>query len=235
MISEITFNGYRFFADGSSLSFVADRRVKSLLSNSFSLDKRQILKSLALYGGNNTGKTNIVALMVAIKRVLQGQDRIKFNSDVFNDRRGVSISITYNNQDDLKWLRYEFEYDCVKREFLKERIEAITYYESGNPNIKTVLELDRDAKILNVFGINKTELLDVIVGQKPFVYSVKVDEGSFANLGPYKGSFVKLAESIEIVDLYNVPIDKTIEALKGHRFLCQTRRLVHRLVRTEDE
>ena len=215
MISEVSFNGYRFFKDEAVLSFVADRRVKNLLSNSLPLDKRQILKSVALYGGNNSGKTNIVTLLGLLKRLLLGKDKFSFNSPIFSDNPVAAISITYNNRDDLKWLKYEFEYNCATGEFIKEKISSITYYDTGNPRINAILELDREAKVLNVFGKSNADLLDVIVGQKPFLYSVKVEEGVFASLAPYKKSFAALANSIEIVDLNNFPIDRTIEALKS--------------------
>lgn len=214
MIGEIAFNGYRFYEE-SRISFVADRRVKKLLSNSVLVDNRPILKSVGLYGGNNSGKTNIVSLLKMLKKVLLGEDKICFNSSVFEDSKVTSCSIIYNNIDGNGWMEYEFSFDHRAAEFIKERVSRITYRPTGNPKVDDVLFLDRPSRLLKVYGEDKSRYLDLIVGRKPLIYSVRVDEGEFKALEGIKKSFEAAASSIEIIDLYNIPIEKTIEVMKS--------------------
>ena len=60
MILELDFNGYKFFEDGSKISFSPDERTKKLLSNAVEIDNKNVLKAISLYGPNNSGKTNIM-------------------------------------------------------------------------------------------------------------------------------------------------------------------------------
>lgn len=215
MISEIKFNGYRFFSNDSEISFVADRRTKKLLSNSVLIDNRQVLKSVAIYGGNNSGKTNLIILMKKIKMILSGKENVVFNSRIFNDSAVIDLSITFNNRDGLGWFKYEFEYDNYRKEFLKEKFSKITYYDVGYPNENVVLELDRTGKKLLVYDQDKSSLLNVIIGQKPFVLSVRIEDGEFSSLKEFKDSIEKLANSLTIIDLNNFPFDNTLETFKS--------------------
>ncbi len=215
MLGEIKINNYRFFLGENVFSFVADRRTKKLISNSVLLDNRPILKSLAFYGNNNSGKTNIINLFKSLKILLSGKENFAFNSTrIFRDSDVVSISITFNNNNDMGWIKYDFEYNCETREFLKEKISNVYYYDTGNPRINDVFEFDRNAKILKVYDVDQSKYLDMYVGNKPFVHSVRVDEGEFQSLKVYKTALEELGNSLVIIDLYNIPIDGTLEAFK---------------------
>ena len=216
MIGEFSFDNYRFFADDSNISFVADKRTKKLLSNSVSIDNRQILKSIAIYGGNNCGKTNIVSLLKKIKAILLGEENVKFNSKIFNDSELFSFSIIYNNNDGMGWIKYEFEFNHSTNEYVKEKISTITYYDTGKPTINDILDLDRKSKVLKIYDQDKSRFLNVVVGQKPFVFSVRVDEGEFASLKIFKDSFSKLSDSLVIIDLNNFPFDNTLNTYKSN-------------------
>ena len=215
MVGEFSFNNYRFFANDSKISFVADRRTKRLLSNCVLVDNRPILKSAAIYGGNNSGKTNVVALMKKIKSILKGKENVSFNSPIFKDNPLFFFSITYNNRDDLGWIKYDFLFNHEKNEYIKETISKITYYETGNPSVNIILDLDREAKRLKIYDKDKSSLLNVIVGQKPFLYSVRVDDGELFPLSTFKKSFEKLSDSFVVVDLNNFPFDNTLETYKS--------------------
>ena len=130
MIFNIEFNGYRFF-DNSILSFVADARTKKLMSNSVEIDGKNILKTVGIYGPNNSGKTNIVKLMSLVKNVLLGKELIMFNNPIFNDPESIYFSIIFNNLDDLGWIKYEFTYNNAKLQYESEKLSSITYYQSG--------------------------------------------------------------------------------------------------------
>ena len=79
MILELTFNNYRLFKNANTLSFKADKRTRHLLSNSTPIDGVNVLKALAIYGSNNSGKTNIVSLFEMMKSILASDNNIVCN------------------------------------------------------------------------------------------------------------------------------------------------------------
>lgn len=213
MILEIKFNGYRFFND-SSLSFVCDARIKKMLSNSVDVDGKNVLKSVGIYGPNNSGKTNIVKLFKILKDIFMGKDKILFNNPIFDDPNQTNISIVFNNLDDMGWLKYEFVYDNTKQQFESEKLSSLTFYASGNFLEKVIYEKNNKNKILKVFDEDKSLFLSIIPSRMPFLYSVELNSNDFSSLNAYLDEIQKLGESIEIVKMYDIPFENTIETMK---------------------
>ena len=85
MILELKFNDYKMFKSENVLSFSADARIKRLGSNYVDVLNRNVLKSLSLYGQNNIGKTNVLALFRLLKSLFLGGENIPFNKEIFDD------------------------------------------------------------------------------------------------------------------------------------------------------
>ena len=215
MILEISINGFRFFKNETTLSFAADARTKRLLSNASFVDEKYVNKCIGIYGSNNSGKTNIIKLFSCIKTILSGSDTFVLNRVFFNDEPQTTVSIVYNNLDNRGWLRYIFTYDNVLKRFVYEKLSSLTFYPNGKPFEKVLFEKDFDNKIFEVFGSSKTEYLGIIRGNLPLFYVVELESGVFSTLKEYKDSFERLSNSIEIVNMYNIPISKTIDLLKN--------------------
>lgn len=214
MILQIRFDNYRLFQEEENLGFFADARQPRLMCNAQELDHRYVLKSIGLYGANNAGKTNIVSLFKNLKLILSGRPDFQLNQDPFENKPRTRISITYNNNDGLGWLRYEFVYDKSQNRFVSEIMESIRYYPKGSPRSKIILEKDLDHRYLHVLGQDRQDILDLIPSRVPFLFAVSVEEGTLSSLFPYLQSLTKLNESIEVVDMYNIPLGKTIHMLK---------------------
>jgi hypothetical protein len=215
MISEILFNNYRLFKDENELSFVADGRTKKLLSNSVDLDGRNVLKAVAIYGPNNSGKSHIFHLMEVLKCVLTGRGNCEFNREIFADAPLSTFSITYNNNDKKGWVRYEFAFDSKTKRFVKEKLVTITYYPAGTPFEKTVFEKDDEKKVFQVFAEDDSAILSFIPSKSPILHSIELSNGKFAPLSEWLLSLQTLGNSIELLRMYDIPINKTIAALKG--------------------
>ena len=215
MILDIAFNNYRLFKENNELSFSADLRTKKLLSNAIAFEGKNVLKCIGLYGENNGGKTNIVTLFIILRDMLLGEVKGPINRSLFGDLPVTDISVIFDNGDGNGWLKYEFSFDSATLSFPKEKIVSISFYENGAPFYKTIFEKDVDKKVLSVFGEDKSSFLDVLPSSRPLLYSVKTDEGAFALLNGYLNSIKKLADSIEIISMYNIPLLKTMSALKG--------------------
>ncbi len=214
MILEVTFNNYRLFKGTNSLYFKADKRTRHLLSNSVSLDGTNVLKALAIYGSNNSGKTNIVSLLQMIKSILSSQGNIVCNRDIFGDQGPTSFSIVFDNDDGKGWLKYEGIYDSSRKEFLFEKLSNIRFYRTSTGE-KTVFERCIPERRLIVLRNDMSEFLDVLPRDRPFMSTVEVNSGSFSALKEWKDSLARCADFIVPIRMYNIPIGHTIEFLKS--------------------
>ena len=89
------------------------------------------------------------------------------------------------------------------------------FYETGNSTIKNIYNRDNVEEKLLILGTEHLDLLKILPSKKPFLYCVSLDNDTFSSLKTYLNSFVKFAESLEIIRLFNIPIDNTINVLKG--------------------
>lgn len=215
MILEIKFNNYKMFKNENVLSFLADTRIKQLGSNYFNILNRNVLKSVSLYGQNNIGKSNLINLFSLIKNLMLGVENLSFNREIFGDTQETNISITYKTDVDQNRMQYSFIYDSFKKEIIKEELNEIIFYETGNSTIRNIYNRDNVEEKLLILGTEHLELLKILPSKKPFLYCVSLDNDTFSSLKTYLNSFVKFAESLEIIRLFNIPIDNTINVLKG--------------------
>ena len=215
MILEIKFNNYKMFKNENVLSFLADTRIKQLGSNYFNILNRNILKSVSLYGQNNIGKSNLINLFSLIKSLMLGVENLSFNREIFGDTQETNISITYKTDVDQNRMQYSFIYDSFKQEIVKEELNEIIFYETGNSTIRNIYNRDYVEEKLLILGTEHLDLLKILPSKKPFLYCVSLDNDTFSSLKTYLNSFVKFAESLEIIRLFNIPIDNTINVLKG--------------------
>lgn len=232
MISEISFNNYRMFKRESSLSMVADARTVKLLSNANTLDEVNVLKSIAIYGPNNSGKSNLFTLFGILKAVLSGSPTLEINRAIFGDNPISSFSITFNNNDNKGWVKYDFSYDSKAGKYLREKLSTIKYYPKGSPFEKVIFEKDINNHLFKVFGEDNSALLSIIPSKSPILYSIELESGKFAPLREWLESLQKLGNSIVLFRMYNIPFDKTIEALKSNDI--QKRKFISAFVKDAD-
>ena len=214
MIGEISFRDFRFFSGKQSISFLADLKTKRLLCNCVPLSNKAVLKSLALYGGNNTGKTNLFLLFDIMKQALSGQSRLLINDPaVFGDSPTASFEIVFHDED-MGWLSYSFTYDQGKLAYLHERLAKRSFYKSGKTADKVIFEKDAAAGSFSLFGKDRSDTLGFISTERPLLSVLNLEGDGFRKLKPYKDAVQKEADSIVLVQLYNVPINNTLQSLK---------------------
>lgn len=215
MILELKFNNYKMFKESNLLSFSADKRIKKLGSNYFNVLHRNVLKSIALYGQNNIGKSNVLHLFSLLKSLMSGDENLSFNRSLFGDSPMSDISITFKTDNDKNWLEYSFSYDSENHTLLKESLDEVIFHETGNPAFKNIYTRDFEKGILKVFGEDFTQFLMFFPAKKPFLYSASLDNEVFSSLKPYLSSFKEFVDSIVTLELFNIPLERTIDVLKG--------------------
>jgi len=123
---------------------IQSKQAKELSDNIFKYDKINVLKSLALYGANASGKSNIIkAIRFCVLMILNSHTHnedavfnfIPFKFDGFPKKpSSFFIRFVYNN------IEYEYSFELTRTEILKE---VLYFYPKGR--IAKVFERDEKA------------------------------------------------------------------------------------------
>ena len=212
MITSLKFNNCFAFNNAIEMSLKADMRTKKFSSNVTNInDNLNILKSAAIYGPNNTGKTTLINCIKAIKGTLLNKE-IHLDSNIFTDSNicEEAISFIYDNKEYL----YEYKFDDKKMMYIYEKMCEIVKDQYNNEKEELIFlkdtinekyECPQDeelAKVLNIASNNNI-----------LIYTVQIEK--FPILEKIKTILTGIANSIEIVDMNKIPNSKTIQMLKN--------------------
>ena len=212
MITSLKFENCFAFDKKVEMVLRADMRTKKFKSNILSINENlNVMKSVAIYGPNNTGKTSFINCVRAIKRTLQNRS-IRLDANIFTNNPICyeSIAFIYKGKE----YYYEYKFDCSKRSYIYEKMAEITrdHYKNEGENlifikdtINEQYECPRDKDLENVLNIASTNNI--------LIYTVQIEK--FNILQEIKEILMTVANSIEIVDMNDIPNSKTIELLKN--------------------
>ena len=210
MIIEVRAKNCFIFYDEISFSLKADMRNKKFSSNVYKENNFNVLKVAGIYGPNNSGKTCLIKCIRSIKNVILNS-YIDITHNLFHKDSLCELGITFLHKG--RKYDYSFKYDCLKREFPYEKFIEIKKDKYGNET--ELLYLLRDIKNKNYDCTNDElkKLLPVISKNNILIYLL--DSDSFKEVDEMKDILTSFAEKIDIIDMNNIPIDKTIELLKN--------------------
>ena len=212
MITSFKFKNCFAFNKKVEMDLRADMRTKKFYSNIIKINKNlNIMKSIAIYGPNNTGKTSFINCIRAIKTTLENKG-INLSPNIFTGSTIAfeAISFIYNEIE----YNYEYKFDCAKRSYIYEKMTEIKIDQYKNENedlifikdtINDKYECPKDAELEKILNIASTNNI--------LIYTVQIEK--FEILKVIKEILTGIANSIEIVDMNMIPIEKTIEILKN--------------------
>lgn len=186
----------------------ADMRYKRFPSNVVSEKNTHILKAAMLIGPNNAGKTNFVRCLRAVKSIMLNKP-YSLKSNLFVDNPICELSVCF-----LADKEYIFEVRCNSEtgEFIYERFAEVTY--DKHKNRKETDLLVRDA-VQKVYQCDDEQLKTVMPATaKNNILIYLLDASQFPVLDKIKKAIVSFASKIDILDMNNIPIKKTIDMLK---------------------
>lgn len=191
-------------------SMRANMHYKRFASNVAKVSDTNILKTAVLFGPNNSGKTNFVRIISMLKDLMLGHS-VGLGGNLFSNNPIVEISVTY--MESGKENLFEIKYDASKMEYVYERFANIVYDQYHNPKI--IDKLIRDTKNKRFYS-EDTELSSAMrVAAKNNILIYLIDSNEFPVLQAIKESMISFASKIDIVDMNNIPINKTLEMLKA--------------------
>lgn len=212
MITRFKFDNCFAFNKPVEMTLRADMRTKKFSSNVINVnDNLNILKSIAIYGPNNTGKTSFIKCINAFKRTLENKP-ISLSANIFtgNSISTEAVSFIYNEKE----YNYEYKFDCDKHSYVYEKMVEIVRDKNSNETEKLIFLKDtlnekykcpEDQKLQEVLNIASTNNI--------LIYTVQTEK--FDILNKIKEILINLAKSIVIVTMNNIPNEKTIEILKN--------------------
>lgn len=210
MITELRARNCFAFKDEMIFSLKADMRNKRLATNVHSDGNFNVLKSVGIYGANNAGKTNIIRCIHAIWSALMC---VPFSGNVnfFSHNPLLELGVTFLQESHE--YSYDFKYDTKSKEFVYEKFVEIFKDKYGNEKEKVWLLKDAINQEFSAIDDNLANLAGIVSRGNILIYLI--DTSKFEYMDKMKKALRSFAKKIDIIDLNNIPLDKTIELLKN--------------------
>ena len=209
MLVSVKINNCLIYNSETEFSMQANRHYKRFPNNVASFEELGVLKTAVIFGPNNAGKTNFVNILSMIKRIFLNQDA-HISKNLFNPNPLCELTVSFIEKD-AEYL-FSAKYDAEKREYLYERFAQVHRDRYGNRKETTMLLRDSLAESYICENAELEAVMKVAAKNNLFMYLI--DTSKFSKLHEIKEILTGFAGRIDIVDMNNIPIKKTIDMLK---------------------
>lgn len=210
MLLSLRVNNFLIYNSEVEFSMRANMHYKRFPNNVATMNGVNALKTAILIGPNNSGKTNFVRIIAALKNVMLGRS-VELNGNLFSNNAIVEVAVSFLEHGAVNL--FEFKYDVLKSEYVYERFAQIERDEYKNEKTKDLLIRDVRNKVYVSEDEGLATAMKVAARNNILVYLVDTEE--FPCLKEIKDMMIAFAAKIDIVDMNNIPIKKTIEMLKA--------------------
>ncbi len=210
MITEIRASNLFIFEKPICFTLKADMRNKRFGSNIYQESNNNVLKVAGLYGANNSGKTCLIKCIDTIKNILLNKPaNIKRN--MFSENLICELGISFISEG--QEYSYDFKYDTVNDNYIYERFAKRIKDKYGNEKEEIWLLIDKQKNIFKCADKTAEKLIPDIAGNNLIINVLNTDK--FEVLRLIKTISSSFASKIDIINLENIPLDKTIDILKN--------------------
>lgn len=210
MLIKFTIENFNAFNNEVELDLQADLRTKKFLSNVIQSSQGNVLKSAAIYGPNNTGKTCFIQALKAYKNVLLNK-RLSIQRNLFTDTTISKLGAVflYNG----KRYKYSFSFDTKTKTFVEEDFCEIEFDKYGNETKKTFFYRNIQTKAAESSCQKLKEVMNL--SSKDNILINTLDSTELPLLDEAKSVLQGFANQITILSMQTIPPNKTIEFLKN--------------------
>ena len=209
MLISLRINNYQIYNQEVEFSMKANMHIKHFLSSVYKEKKLNILKSAIIMGPNNAGKTCFIRGLRAMKHIMLNEDNI-IQKNIFGDNEISEMEISFLS--DGHEYSFSIKYDNKKKEYIYERFLEV--FRDVHNNIKEDVLLLRDIEN-SVYECRDQELVSVMkVAAKNNILIYVFDTSDFPTLNRIKEAIIAFASKVDIIDMNNIPIKKTLECMK---------------------
>ena len=210
MIIELRAKNCFSFEDPIVFSMKADMRNKKFASNVHRENNFNILKTAGIYGPNNAGKTCLVKCFNVIKKIMLNK-KPNLMPNLFTKNSICELGITFLAEG--REFSYDLHYDAQNEEFLYEKFLEIQKDQYGNE--KEILWLEKDTVNQRYSCIDQDVLLMIPLMSSNNLLCYVIDASKFEHLEKMKKIIIEFAQKIDILNMNNIPMKKTIESMKN--------------------
>ena len=210
MLISLKLNNCFIYNNEVEFSMRANMHHKRFKSNLSSYGQIHVLKTAMLIGPNNAGKTNFIKCLAAIRNMMMNNSGLKMHNNLFCDNPISKFEIAFLS--DGKEYLFEVKYNSKTNEYIYERFAEISYDVHKNRKENTWFIKDT---VEQIYKCDDNELVTVMkVTSKNNILIHLIDVEHFEMLERAKQIIVGFASKIDIIDMNNIPIQKTIDMLK---------------------
>ena len=214
MIIEIRAKNVFSFTEQIALSMKADMRNKKFATNVHRENNFNILKVAGIYGANNAGKTCLIRCIRAIRNVLLNEESGAM-PNMFTKDFVYTLGVTFLSAG--REFCYDFKYDFKKKEYLYEKFSEIFKDQYGNEREEVWLLKDNEKGQYDCIDAELLPMMSLVAQNNILIYLV--DTSKFKRLAEMKNILSDFANKIDIVNMNNIPMKKTIELMKNENGL----------------
>ena len=210
MIIEIRAKNCFAFKDEISFSMKADMRNKKFSSNVHKENNFNVLKVAGIYGPNNSGKTCLVKCIRAIQNILLDK-KIDVMPNMFSHNSVIDLGVTFLS-DGCEY-SYDIKYDFKKQDYTYERFSQIQKDKYGNEKEELWILKNNEEDEYYCINSDLQNVMSVFASNSILMY--QVDTKKFDELDKMKQILISFASKIDVLNMNNIPMSKTIELLKN--------------------
>lgn len=214
MIIEVRAKNVFSFTEQIVLSMKADMRSKKFAANVHQENNFNVLKTIGIYGPNNAGKTCLVKCIRVIKEVLLNRDETP-TTNLFTENSISEMGITFLH--DGKKYSYDFRYCEDKKSYTYEKFSQIFKDQYGNEKEEVWLLRDSGQNQVYCIDVEVMPLLHFVTQNNILIHLI--DTAKFKKLKEMKRVLVEFASKIDVINMNNIPMKKTIELMKNRNDL----------------
>ena len=207
MIVYIKINNCFIYNNEVQFNLRADMRCKRFKSN-IALN-RGVLKSAIAFGPNNSGKTNLVKCIRAIKDIILN-NAPSLLPNFYTDNSVCCLEVCFLN-DDREYI-FKLRYDTLKKEFLYEKLSFVEYDKYNNSKEVIIFVRDFEEQIFDCQDDDLKIVMKTTSKNNILIYLIDIEQ--FAILKNAKNILTVFANKIDIIDMNEIPYKKTLEMMK---------------------
>lgn len=210
MIIDVRINNSYVFSNEVELSLKADLRNKKFMTNVYSENSINILKTIGIYGPNNAGKTCLLKSIRNIREVLLNRP-VSVMPNIFTNNNVCSLGITFLEKG--RMFKFDFKYNPKDEEYIYERFSEVIKDKHGNE--KEIIKLLKDTEKQKYECEDKDiqTILPITANNNILIYLIAADKSPL--IKEIKGILIGFASKIDFIDMNNIPMEKTIRLLKN--------------------
>lgn len=210
MIIEIRAKNCFAFKEQITFSMKADMRNKKFSSNVHKENNFNVLKVAGIYGPNNAGKTCLIKCIREVKSIFLNKGT-KIMSNLFTENTVCDLGVTFLCRG--RKFAYDIRYDTKRKEFIYEKFWEILKDQYSNEKEDIWLLKDNENMVYECIDKEILPMISMMTQNNLLCYLIDVNK--FEHLAEMKSAITEFAEKIDLINMNNIPLQKTIDLMKN--------------------